>query len=218
MYVVTLGYPGSGKTTFGQAIESNEMMQCPLGNIVRKKMEQDPEFKAKYAHNIQNHIVTQELWDLVEGIVAERLEQAVSMGKGLILDGYPKSVAQCKYIDDFLEAKGLKDRLRIVYFKVKKKVAIERISSREICEKCNKIYHLQNQSRNCQVEGCDGKLVRRFDDDQTVAQKRVYEYKETIKEVFDYYQSSNRLIILNANDTPESCVKLFHQTIQAGIA
>ena len=56
---------------------------------------------------------------------------------------------------------------------------------------------------------CDGVLTTRLDNSVEGTKKRVYEYKNKMKPVIEYYKIDSRLNVLDGNANPEVCLERF---------
>ena len=137
---VLLGCPGSGKGTFAQAIQSEGYVHISTGDIAREEVRNETAFGLEYKEAILNHVKGRIPFEKIQELVEQRLEKAISEQKGVILDGYPKTIDQCELLDTLITEKGLNERVVIVFIDVKEDDAIDRILCRQTCEKCNKIY------------------------------------------------------------------------------
>lgn len=208
---ILLGCPGSGKGTFAQAIKPLGYDHVSTGDITREEVKNKTEFGLKYKDAILNHVIGGIPFEEIQKLVEQRLEKAVSEQRGIILDGYPKTLDQCELLDAFIQKKGLKDRVVFVFLDVKEEDAIYRILFRQTCEKCGKIYNAKFSPSKIpdECDVCHRMLIKRMDDSVEGTKKRVYEFKEKMQPVIEYYTSSNRLSVLDGNDAPDICLERF---------
>lgn len=208
MYVL-IGCPGSGKGTFAQNFKEYDHLST--GDITRVELRNETEFGLKYKDAILNHVIGGIPFEEIQNLVEQRLEKSLKEQKGVILDGYPKTVGQCELLDEFIHKNDLKGRVIFIFFDVFEETAIDRILYRQTCEKCNKIYNSKFfPSINPDVcDECQGNLSKRMDDNIESTKKRVYEFKDKMKPVIEYYSNSSRLDMINGNSSPEVCSALF---------
>ena len=216
---VLLGCPGSGKGTFAQAIKPEGYDHVSTGDITREEVRNETEFGLKYKEAILNHVIGGIPFDEIQKLIDQRLERAVTEQRGVILDGYPKTLEQCELLDAFIQKKSLEGRVVFILLNVEEEDAIDRILYRQSCEKCGKLYNAKfSPSKIPDIcDSCAGALTKRMDDNSDGTRKRVYEFKEKMQPVIDYYTSSNRLSVLDGNGSPEVCLERFlsfHQQMQ----
>jgi adenylate kinase len=210
---VLLGCPGSGKGTFAQAISSEGYDHLSTGDITREEVRNRTKFGLKYKDAILNHVIGGIPFEEIQKLVEQRLEKAILQQKGVILDGYPKTKEQCELLDRFIQKNTLKDKVVVVFLDVKEKDVIDRILYRQTCDKCSKIFNSKFvPSKTPDIcDFCHGALNKRMDDNAEGTKKRVYEFKNKMRPVLDYYKNANRLHVLDANGTPEvSRAKFIH--------
>ncbi len=97
--IIFFGPPGAGKGTQAKII--SEFIKVPhlsTGDILRKKL-QDKDDLANELKGIMSsgNLVSD---DILNSIVASRLKNEVS--KGFILDGYPRTLKQSEFLNNFL--------------------------------------------------------------------------------------------------------------------
>jgi adenylate kinase len=196
MIIVLFGPPGAGKGTqsaklvekFGiPALSTGDMFRAaiaaetPVGIEVKSVME---------AGDLVND-------ELVNRLVFERLEEP-DCSKGVILDGYPRTVAQAKALDVWLKEHHLKLE-KVIELKVDDEALIERRAGRLYAPKSKKVYH--KDFNPPKVSGvCDEsgeKLIQRDDDKPEVVRHRLDVYNQQTEPVLGYYLAQQRLITLD---------------------
>lgn len=210
---VLIGSPGSGKGTFTQTLLPEGYVSVSTGDITREEIEKKTPFGTKYKEAILKHLTGVIPNEEIQNRVEQRVEEALRNQKGVILDGYPKSVEQCRHLDQLIEKFGLENQAVYLLFDVEENEAVERILYRQLCAQCNKIYHSKwappKVKNTC--DACYGKLYRRSDtysDGMEGAKKRVYTFKERLGPVINYYNC--RLKVLNTNAPLKECIEHFH--------
>ena len=207
---VLFGYPGSGKGTFSQALKTEGYEHLSTGDVLRDEVKRSSALGLEYKDKIEraDALLPSEI---VEKIVKERLQRSLQDGKKLILDGYPKTLEQCIFLDDFINNNELKDRVVFIFIDVDPKIAAERILFRQSCPKCNRIYNSKyNPSKIPGIcDQCGEKLVVRTSDNLIDVQRRFDLFEKTIIKVIEYYKQSNRLIILDGSDSAAVCTEFF---------
>ncbi len=214
--VVVIGCAGSGKGTFSQEIAKlAPLKHLSTGDIMRdERKDPNSEIGQRYNTEIATH--KRMPFDLIKSIVEKHMEIVLNEQKGIILDGYPKDKKQCEHLDQYLDSKGLKERMQIVLVDTLPETAIERVAHRQTCGKCHRIYNSQSLSPKVvgECDECHEKLNARIDDNPEGTKERVKNFKEEMGEVLEYYQSSGRLKTLDGNGKPEVCSERFIQFYQ----
>ncbi len=194
---IFIGPPGSGKGT--QAKKISEFLNYSFistGDILREEVKK----KTKLGNMAKKYMEKGKLVpdDLMLKIIKKNLKKK----KGVILDGFPRTINQAKGLDEILKNKSLKID-NVFYLKVKDEEIIKRLSSRRICPKCQSIYNLiTKKPKNDEVcDICNVKLIQRDDDKEEVIIKRLKVYNEETKELLNYYK--DKILEIDGEGNPE---------------
>ena len=105
MNIVLFGAPGAGKGAQAERISSMyDMVHLSTGEMLRSAITSGSDLGARAKETIdQGNLVPD---DVIVKIVDARMDEG-DCGKGVILDGFPRTVAQAKALDDILAGKGL---------------------------------------------------------------------------------------------------------------
>ena len=105
MNIVLLGAPGAGKGAQAERICSiYGMVHLSTGEMLRSAISSGSDLGARAKETIdQGNLVPD---DVIVKIVDARMDEG-DCGKGVILDGFPRTVVQAKALDDMLAGKGL---------------------------------------------------------------------------------------------------------------
>lgn len=198
MYIILIGAQGSGKGT--QAIMLSQTLGVPhvaSGDLFRKAFDEKTELglKAK-AYLDRGELVPD---DLTVAMVLGRLAEPDCV-QGVLLDGFPRTVAQAQALDKGLQGVGKQIDLAI-YLKVPREELLSRLSGRFICRANQHVYNINTHRPKvagvCDIDGSE--LYQRSDDVGEAVQKRLdIFFNETIK-LLDYYGSQNKLDEVDGN-------------------
>jgi adenylate kinase len=125
---------------------------------------------------------------LMVGLIRDRIAQPDCAG-GFILDGFPRTEAQAKALDQMLAETG-KKLDRVIEMEVDEKALTERIVGRYTCAVCGTGYH--EKFKRPKVEGaCDvcgsKEFVRRKDDNAETMKTRMAAYRAQTEPLLPYY-------------------------------
>jgi adenylate kinase len=124
---------------------------------------------------------------IVNQIVAGRIQQA-DCAAGFLLDGYPRTLEQARFLDGLLKERGLPKPVAL-HLDVPADVLVSRITARRQCGTCGHIYNMLSQPPRvgeiCDVDGSP--LLRREDDTEAVILARLKAYEEATGPVIAYY-------------------------------
>jgi adenylate kinase len=127
---------------------------------------------------------------LIVGLIEDRIAQP-DAAKGFILDGFPRTEAQARALDDMLARAGRKLD-RVVEMEVDEKALTERVVGRYSCAKCGAGYH--DSFKKPKVEGtcdvCGGReFSRRKDDNAETMKTRMAAYRAQTEPLLPYYRA-----------------------------
>lgn len=208
MNIVLLGPPGSGKGTQSQLLaESFNLVQLSTGDLFRQIL-QNPHHPLYDELQIikQGKLVSDEV---VNKVVEDALKKLTN-AKGIIFDGFPRTVAQAKALDRMLSSLNRKVDV-VIDFNVTEGVLLYRLLGRRICPNCKRVFHVNQGYIECL--DCKVKLVTRDDDNEEVIMKRFKEYKEKTVGVQEYYRDSNCAYISLTIDDIDTTPEEVHQQI-----
>ena len=169
MNIVIFGPPGAGKGTQSNLIVKKfNLFQLSTGELLRREVKNETTLGKKISSIINDgNLVSDEIvGNLIEKYISDQ-----NYNNKLIFDGYPRNLAQAKYLDQLLNKHKQKIDLAL-----KLNVSLESIKKR--------ISDRKNQEK-------------RADDDEKIAIKRYETYENNIKPVINYYKQSNLLKVVN---------------------
>ena len=131
--LILVGAPGSGKGTQAKRLEEKYgLPQISTGDILRAAKRAGTPL-GKEAQRFMDHgkLVPDEL---IVGIIAERLGEDDTQ-RGFVLDGFPRTLAQAKALDEMLDKTGAV-LSKVVVIAVPDEAIVERITGRRSCKNC----------------------------------------------------------------------------------
>jgi len=204
--IILLGPPGVGKGTQADLL-CERLGTCHLstGDVFRAAKCLDEKELSPAMHNAIDHMKRGELVsdETVLNIVGERL-RCLKCSGGFLLDGFPRTVAQAKALEQLLESNGLKLTAVFNYVMPIEKI-VARVSGRRICSECKAVYHMATRppkfSDLCDL--CGGKLFQREDDRPEAVKMRMESYQNDTKPLTDFYQQRGLLFNISAEGSPD---------------
>jgi adenylate kinase len=121
-------------------------------------------------------------------------------GHGFVFDGFPRTLPQAESLDAILARLHTALDLAI-WLEVSEETVLDRIASRLQCRSCGFTTSSGSAkfSERPVCPYCDGPLVRRNDDDISVLQKRLAEYKDKTQPLVEYYKKASLLHLIDGN-------------------
>ena len=190
--VIFLGPPGAGKGTQAQALASEwGVPHVATGDMLREAVAaKTPLGLEAKRHMDSGGLVPDEV---VIGLVGERLAQPDARA-GVVLDGFPRTVAQAEALDALFARKGL-SLDRVVYFNVSRDELLRRLTGRRVCRACGRTYHLVSAPPKVadKCDACGGELYQRVDDSEATVATRLDVYQKQTSPLLEYYRGRNLL-------------------------
>jgi adenylate kinase len=213
--LVLLGPPGVGKGTQAELL-CKALGTCHLstGDVFRAascQCEPSPALRTALDAMRRGELVSD---GLVVTMVEERSACLRCRG-GLLLDGYPRTVAQAEALDELLVRQGV-GLDAVISYELPLEEIVDRLAGRRTCSKCKAVYHVT--ARPPHAEGvcdlCGRELIQRDDDRPEAIRVRMRAYEECTRPLADYYEKSGRLIAVSADGAPEDVLERSLQGIQ----
>lgn len=201
MRIVLLGPPASGKGTQGRAIAARMGLNyLSTGALLREAMDDRCELGLAAEPILARGGYLPD--ELMEPILGEWLDRNDNK-HGWVLDGFPRSIGQTRYLDHWLSAHCKKVDLAIALTAPYEDL-VSRIRSRVECPDCRwsgKIDELRD-AEFCPT--CGGLATARHDDGEENFKNRYAEYVAYTLLVVDFYREAGRLLSISANGTREA--------------
>ena len=187
MNLIIFGPPGAGKGTQSNFIaKSYNLFQLSTGEILRDQIKKKTDLGIKISPVINSgSFVSDEIVsELIEKIIKEK-----KYYNRIIFDGYPRSLAQAKNLDNLL--KKYNQKVNLVF---KLSVSLETIKKR-ISERLT--------------------LEKRADDSEEIAIKRYKTYEKSTEPVIDYYKKLDLLKVIDGEGTIDQINKEISDIIRS---
>lgn len=209
MIIIFLGAPGSGKGTQARILsEKLSIQHLSTGDMLRYVSTQNSVLGNKIKDILSSGKLVEDKY--VNEIVNEFLTKYQQ--KDFILDGYPRTNDQAKYLD-----KVVTTDIHAIYFDIELEKLKKRIVGRFSCKICGAIYN-KYYSPTREESKCDlcqkNNFEFRSDDNEKVLLNRVEEFTKQIGSLVDYYSADNRLTKLDANLPVNEVTKLILNSIK----
>jgi adenylate kinase len=196
--VIFLGPPGSGKGT--QAKELARQYGVPhlsTGDMLREHVSKGTALGLKAKPIMERGELVPD--SLVLKMVADRIERP-DCEHGFVFDGFPRTVAQAKYLGEMLRRQGFKQPF-VIHMVIPISVLMKRLTGRRICKVGGEIYNIYDCPPK--IEGiCDkdgGELIHRPDDREEVVAPRLNAYEKLTAPLVQYYRRFGALHDVDAN-------------------
>jgi adenylate kinase len=204
MNIVILGAPGSGKGTQSTRIAKKYKLKwLSTGDVLREAVKDNSSDSIKLKNIMNSGSLVPD--DLMIAMFSKMIKDILNNSdfKGILLDGFPRTIGQARELDKLLGEVNSKIDL-VIEINASEQEVINRISNRFFCANCKHAYNsLYNTTK---IDGvCDEcgsiEFFTREDDTAEVAQKRYKSYLTDTMPLIDFY---NNRSILNSFDGSKS--------------
>lgn len=213
--LVLLGPPGAGKGTQAPIIaERLGLLHLATGDMFRAALKAGTPLGLEAKAYMERGDLVPD--DLTIRMLLERLRQS-DAERGVVLDGFPRTAAQARALDEALGAEGTRVEAA-PYIEVPESELLNRLSGRWICRASGHPYHqMFNPPRVAGVCDEDGsELYQRPDDQAAVVKARLGAQLPPFYEVVDYYRQAGALRPVDGTTSIEEVSRQLLDALGAG--
>jgi adenylate kinase len=214
--LVLLGPVGAGKGTQARRISSDQgILHLASGDLLRAHIALDTELGQQAKQYMARGALVPD--DLVISMILERMRQA-DAERGVLLDGFPRTVAQARALDEELEAAHRRLRLAL-YLEVPFEELVHRAAGRWTCRGCGATYNYRvnppAKAGTCDIDG--GELYQREDDRLDVVSERIRVYLRDTVPVVEYYRERGILREIDGTQDIETVARDIERQLEAAV-
>lgn len=197
--ILMLGPQGSGKGTQSERLSAKlGIPTISVGHLFRTEIDKTTGLgRTIVAYTDKGDRVPD---DIVNQLMSGRLAEE-DTAAGVILDGYPRTLAQKDTLDAIFAEHG-RQLTNVIYMRVSDKECLSRLSGRWVCSntKCEENYHItfnppKKDPNKC--DKCGSPLIQRHDDIPVAIAHRLELYHKDTQPLIDHYR--NRGILYEVN-------------------
>ena len=167
MNIILFGAPGAGKGTQAKRlVEARGLVQLSTGDMLRAAIDAGTELGLRAKEIMDRGDLVSD--EIILGMIAERMDSP-DCANGVILDGFPRTVAQAEGLDAMLEQRGL---------------ALDHVIEISVDEDA---LFARIENRAAQTDGS------RADDNAETLRKRLAVYHENTAPLLPYYDGKGLL-------------------------
>jgi adenylate kinase len=207
MNLIIMGAPGAGKGTQAELIAARENIPAiSTGQILRDAMKAGTELGNIAKSYVESGGLVPD--EIVIGIVRDYLVSDACKN-GFILDGFPRSIAQAKALEDM----GVKIDA-VLSIEVDDARIVKRMSGRRVCE-CGASYHVDyNPPAVADVcDKCGKALYIRKDDKAETVINRLETYHSQTEPLLDFYRERGLLVAVEGQEKVEDTTELVREAL-----
>ena len=197
MIVVLLGAPGSGKGTQAKILAAKlGLLHLSTGDVLRRNVAENTELGALAVPfmNAGKYVPD----DLINSMVEAEID-APAAAKGVIFDGYPRTLNQAQALDALLESKN-RPIDYVINLEIDPEALVVRLGGRRVCRNCGQIYHLVSQApaKPGVCDTCSVELYQRDDDKEETIRTRQKVYTDQTAPLLKYYDDRGHMLTFDA--------------------
>jgi adenylate kinase len=200
MRIVLLGPPASGKGTLGRYLSTElQLGYLSTGALLRENMEEQTPLGLAAKPILARGAYLPD--ELMCPILADWLSKRVR-SEGWVLDGFPRSVEQAKFLDQELSSHDLSLDCAIL-LEVPFEELLKRIQNRVECPSCRWSGQKNELSAGDRCPKCGDPASPRADDNELNFRNRHAEFLSITTPTIQYYRESGKLIAISALGTKQ---------------
>ena len=192
---IFIGPPGSGKGTLSNLCVSQfGWEKLSTGNLCRKHIIEQTEIGKQIDFALKSGKLVSD--SLIICLVEEWFEHISTKADAVILDGYPRTVAQAQALDAYVSKNLPLVKTTIMRFFVDDDVVVARLGSRYTCtnKDCQAVYSLVEGSALAPKHAgvcdyCSSPLGKRSDDESQAIRERLVVYHKHEQDLLSFYAS-----------------------------
>lgn len=192
LFIVMLGAPGAGKGTQAKKLaQAKGLMHISTGDLFRENLKNETELGQLAQQYMRKGELVPD--DVTVRMLAERISRP-DCEIGAVLDGFPRTPAQAKALDQLLDEVGSQVAV-VPYIKVPDEALVERLSGRWMSPS-GRVYHERyNPPVVKWIDDIDGsELYQREDDLPETVRHRIAVYNEQTAPLINYYRDRGLLV------------------------
>jgi adenylate kinase len=202
--IIIAGAPASGKGTQCEIIkEKFGIVHLSTGDMLRAAVAAGTEVGKKAKDYMDSGKLVPD--EVIIGIVKDRLEEEDCKTQGWLLDGFPRTQAQAKALE---EAGVTADCF--LFLDVPDEILVERVVGRRTDPATGKIYHMTFSPP--EDEEVMKRLEQRSDDTEEKIKVRLDQFKTNVEAVKDSY--TDIMVTIDGNKAPTEVSSVIMNTIE----
>ena len=198
MNIILIGAQGSGKGTQAETLSQLlGIRHVASGDLFRKAIGE----KNELGNKVKGYLERGELVpdDVTVAMILRRIKEP-DCEPGVLLDGFPRTIAQAEALDNGLQSTGQRIDV-VVYLQVPREELLKRLSGRFICRANQHVFNVNSNPPKvpgvCDIDGSE--LYQRPDDKGEAVQKRLDTFFNETIHLLDYYGKQQKVIEVNGN-------------------
>ena len=200
--IVFFGPPGVGKGVQASRLsERRGMVHFSMGDALRAEVAEGTELGIQIEAALARGEFASD--ETVLAVLEKHLDRGGPV-TGLILDGFPRTIAQAEKLEQMLTDRG-GGLSRVLLLDASSDTLVARLTGRLLCGQCGETYHelfkVPRLEGHC--DECGGQLSRREDDSESVQLERLSTYRYLTEPLAGFYRQRGLLDVIDGSGSIE---------------
>ncbi len=213
LFIILLGPPGAGKGTQAEIVSKNfNLAHVSSGDLFRENIKASTPLGIQAKQFIESGALVPDA--ITIEMVRNRLLKE-DCKKGVLLDGFPRTVEQAKALAAMLTDFDAKIN-KVLYITVPEEILVDRLSGRVTCKAQGHVYHEIHHPPKvpgvCDIDGSE--LFQRQDDKAETVKNRIEVYFDQTIPLVEYYQTEGSLSEVDGTLPIEEVTRIIEKTIK----
>ncbi|MEF9989789.1 MAG: adenylate kinase [Christensenellaceae bacterium] len=188
MNVIFLGPPGSGKGTMAERVSKVlKLAHISTGDMLRSEIKKGTQLGELAKSYIDKGAL------VPDQVIIDMMQKWFTENDcGVLLDGFPRTVAQAQELDNIINIDAC------INLECDVEKIVDRVVNRRVCSSCGAVFSVKSyRAHTC--DKCSNELIKRADDNEQTVRERFRVYEEQTAPLIDYY--SKRGLVSNVDAT-----------------
>jgi len=197
LVVVLLGAPGAGKGTQGELLARLfGLDRLSTGDLLRREIASSSDLgRLAHSYMSEGSLVPD---DVILSVMKHYF--ARHPDSGVLLDGFPRTVAQAEGLEHLIDGRLMK----VVSIDVPERMVIQRLSLRRVCRSCGRLYNPATTAMPVDLRcDCGGVLYQRDDDRLETITRRLQVYHHQTEPLIEFYNRRGSLVKVDGSGSPD---------------
>lgn len=213
MNIVMLGAPGAGKGTYASKINSKYgIPTISAGDLIRTEIKNKTEIGKKAEDIVKSGDLIPN--EVVIEMMKKKLDSMRSK-KGVIFDGFPRTVEQAEALDKMLNLRD--EQIDIVLLvDTPKDLIVKRLTGRRVCKNCGAVYNVEFLKPKVMgiCDKCGKALYQREDDKPETVLERFETYNKETEPLIGFYEKKGILKKIDGTQELDQAMEQIFSVIQ----